>query len=187
MNKINQAGVKLRNLGNGIVWMLVLSIICAFGSFLFPANVLMYWVLLCGVIELILVVYIVMIIFEAGQLLQSWQFDLSENQEVKKVVADSLRSAESSEFIPSEFPKVVADLNSIRSQLPEDQRDVMIEYLLSMARSYSIPKQLRERNIDLANRLTKLPISSFTNLYDKKKEDLTFIECLEDYLIKTLK
>jgi hypothetical protein len=187
MNNINQAGVKLINLGNGIVWMLVASIICAFGPFLVPAKVLVFWFLFWGVIELILVAYVVMVVFEAGKLLRSWKHDFYENQEIKKEVSDALRSAEISEFIPSDFPKLVADLNSIRSQLQEDQGDLMIEFLLSMARSYSIPKQLRERNIDLANRLTKLPISSFTNLYDKKKDDLTFIECLEDYLIKTLK
>lgn len=187
MNSINQAGSKLTNLGNGIIWMFVSSIICAFGPFLVSPEVLIFWFLFWGVMELILVIYVVMIIFEAGKLLRSWKLDLSENQKITREVNDSLRLRDNSAFIPSEFPKLVSDLNFIRSELKEDEIDIMIEFLLSMSRSYSIPKQLRERNIDLANRLTKLPISSFTSLYEKNREDLIFLKGLEEYLIDILK
>jgi hypothetical protein len=187
MNNINQAGQKFINLGNAIIMLLLGGLVSVLGPFLIQFKFLNYWLLFWGGVEMILVIYVIAIIFEAGRLLKSVKCELNENQNITKEKNGSQHQSDENNFLPNEYPKLVADLNFISSELRGEQRDIMIEFLLSMSRNYSIPKQLRERNVDLANRLTKLPISSFTSLYEKKREDVNFIKQLEEYLTDILK
>jgi hypothetical protein len=181
MNSINKAGQKLMNFGYGLILLMIVFIIYAGGFFFFKVDLLTHWAVICGILTLVLVVYSLSNILEASKLLISYKVEI-QSQSQKNSSLERIDENHFQQFNSKDFPNMTADLRRIKLLLLDEEVEIFKELILSISQNYSISKELRNKNIELATRINKLPISSYTSLYDKNRLNPIFIRDLEEYL-----
>lgn len=181
MDSINKAGQKLMNFGNGLILLLIVFIIYAGGFFFFKVDLLTHWAVICGIITLVLIVYSLSNILEASKLLISYKVEI-QIQRQKDGSLEHVDETHFHQFNPKDFPNLTEDLRRVKLLLLDEEVEIFKELILSISKNYSISKELRNKNIELASRIHKFPISSYTSLYDKNRLNPVFIHDLEEYL-----